>query len=202
MGGIHEEHVEWAVVNRLKAMIDQPPETPFNVTLGFSLFSTVLMWTKNRMWLRVEDARTDADKYALTAREKLGEALIVDAPWELSRAFPAGQGNGAVNNDFSQMPAWEFFKWLRDALAHGDGRTIRPLHWRSVETNKEWLGGFHVEFPRTKGSKEILTLHLFKRDLQTLGSQLANLFCQDLARGVDYQFRDAATLRMLEEVSQ
>lgn len=100
------------------------------------------------------------------------------------------------------MAAWDFFKWLRDALAHGDGRTIRPLHWTSNATGKEWLGGFRIEFSRTNGHAEVLTLHLFKRDIQNLGQQLAGLFCQHLAGGDDYHFRDSATLRMLEEVEQ
>jgi len=197
MGGIRDENVEWAVVNRLKAMLDHPPQTDFNVTLGFSLFSTILLWTKNRMWIR--DAAIPADEQALAAREQLGKIAIVDLPWELSRTFPAGQGIGEVNADFAEMAAWDFFKWLRDALAHGDGRTIQPLHWTSSATGKEWLGGFRVEFNRAHGHAEILRLHLFKRDIQNLGQQLADLFCQYLANGDDYHFRDSATLRMLEE---
>jgi hypothetical protein len=46
MGGIADEHVEWAVVNRLKAMLDVPPPTKFNVTQAFALFSAMLLWTK------------------------------------------------------------------------------------------------------------------------------------------------------------
>jgi hypothetical protein len=41
MGGIADEHVEWAVVNHLKAMLDEPPKTKFNVTQSFALISTV-----------------------------------------------------------------------------------------------------------------------------------------------------------------
>jgi hypothetical protein len=51
MGGIADEHVEWAVVNRLKAMLDAPPKTRFNVTQSFALFSAVLLWTKQRAWV-------------------------------------------------------------------------------------------------------------------------------------------------------
>lgn len=199
MGGIHEEHVEWAVINRLKAMIDEPPETPFNVTLGFSLFSTALLWSKNRMWLREADAESDADHSALAARTALGEARIVDPPWSLSRTFPQHHGEGEVNGDFVEMPAWEFFKWLRDALAHGDGRFIRPLHWRSPDSGKEWLGGFRISFPVTRepGARR-LCVHLFKSDLQRLGSQLADLFCLHLAKDGDYGFSDEATRGLLE----
>lgn len=199
MGGIHEEHVEWAVVNRLKAMLDQPPQTDFNVTLSFSLFSTILLWTKNRMWVQAIDG--PADDQATAARVKLGETLIVEEPWNLSMQFPPNHAPGDVNADFAAIKASDFFKWLRDALAHGDGRTIRPLHWTSNEAGREWLGGFLLTFPETKGSDRILTLHLFKRDIQRLGQQLADLFCRHIANGDDYHFRDSATLRMLEEAS-
>lgn len=39
MGGIADDHVDWAVVNRLKAMFDDPPKTNFNVTQSFALVS-------------------------------------------------------------------------------------------------------------------------------------------------------------------
>jgi hypothetical protein len=41
MGGIADEHVEWAVVNRPMAMLDEPPKTKFNVTQSLALFSTL-----------------------------------------------------------------------------------------------------------------------------------------------------------------
>ncbi|HJP67493.1 MAG TPA: hypothetical protein VJ846_01230 [Sphingomicrobium sp.] len=78
MGGISEASVEWAVVNRLKAMLDDPPKTDFNVTLGFSLFSTILLWTKNRMWIR--DAAILADEQALAARGSSAELRLLINP--------------------------------------------------------------------------------------------------------------------------
>jgi hypothetical protein len=39
---------EWAVVNRLKTMLDVPPKTKFKVTQSFALFSAMLLWTKQR----------------------------------------------------------------------------------------------------------------------------------------------------------
>jgi hypothetical protein len=40
-------------------MLDHPPQTDFNVTLGFSLFCTILLWTKNRMWVTAIDGSAD-----------------------------------------------------------------------------------------------------------------------------------------------
>jgi hypothetical protein len=48
---ISDRHVEWAVVNRLKAMLETPSQTAFNVTQSFAMFTTIVLWTKNRAWI-------------------------------------------------------------------------------------------------------------------------------------------------------
>lgn len=63
--GISDEHVEWAVVDRLKAMLDEPPKAKFNVTQSFALFNSILLWTKNRAWV---GARGWSDPIGLTPR--------------------------------------------------------------------------------------------------------------------------------------
>ena len=90
MGGILDAHVEWAIVNRLRAMLDDPPETKFNVTQSFALFTSGLMWAKNRAWVAGHRRdRThfdnDADKLAHDARLELGNQLICGDPWRLSQ---------------------------------------------------------------------------------------------------------------------
>ena len=93
MGAISDEQVEWAVVNRLKAMLDDPPKTKFNVTQCFAHFTTILLWTKNRAWVGgYREDRPDwfdeADHAAHNARERLRDARICDDPWRLSRIRP------------------------------------------------------------------------------------------------------------------
>src|SRR5262245_17450541 len=93
MGGLENKHVEWAVVNRLKAMLDKPPKTKFNVTQSFSLFSATLLSTKQRTWVGGDGAErpawfTEADHAARDAREALRSATIFDPPWLLSRVRP------------------------------------------------------------------------------------------------------------------
>ena len=143
MGGISDEYVEWAIVNRLKAMLDEPPKTTFNVTQSFALFSSVLLWTKNRAWVAGNHGvrgnwDNPADHLAHDVREAMRGKLITEAPWSLTQVTPRialvdGDDGPAsrrhrVNGDFEAMTAEDFFKWLRDALAHGDGRIIRPIH--------------------------------------------------------------------------
>src|SRR5690349_2964456 len=93
MGGISDVHVEWAVVDRLKAMLDDPPKTKFNVTQSFALFSSILLWTKNRAWVGGEGAERPhwfgaKDHAARDAREALRSSRICEEPWRLSRVTP------------------------------------------------------------------------------------------------------------------
>jgi len=87
MGGIPDEQVEWAVVNRLKGMLDAPPKTKFNVTQSFALFGAILLWTKNRAWVP-ETADGDADHAVRGVRISLGTGSIFETPWLLSTAPP------------------------------------------------------------------------------------------------------------------
>lgn len=208
MGEIADKHVEWAVVNRLKAMLDEPPKTKFNVTQSFALFSTVLMWTKNRIWVAGNRGQRRAwkdlaDHQAHDARELLRRTLIVEDPWCLSMAPPQialidhekepHRVAPQINADFAEMTAEVFFKWLRDALAHGDGRTIRPIHKPSARGNKTLLAGFQIVFAEANGSDRSLTLALYHADMRRVGAILADLFCQSLAGGDHYFEEDIAT---------
>lgn len=216
MGGIADEHVEWAVVNRLKAMLDEPPKTRFNVTQSFALFSCVLLWTKNRAWVagnygQRQNWQNPADHQAHDAREALRESMILDEPWRLSRRAPQfiavddkrepPDAGTQVNSDFVGVTAEVFFKWLRDALAHGDGRTIRPIHKRSVRGNKTLLAGFEIVFAEERGSDRNLILALYHSDMRRIGAILADLFCQSLSGGDRYFEQEAGTAN-IEEVER
>lgn len=216
MGGISNEQVEWAIVNRLKAMLDEPPQTTFNVTQTFALFSSVLLWTKNRAWVAGNNGQRgqwqdQADHLAHDVREAMRRKLITDDPWRLSRVVPQNvlvdraEGREVrerrINADFEAMTAENFFKWLRDALAHGDGRTIKPIHKLSVRTGNALLAGFRVEFNAERRSAEILKLDLFHDDMRRIGSVLADLFCQSLSGGDRYFEAEAGTARLQEAAS-
>lgn len=203
MGGISDDQVEWAVVHRLKQMLDDPPETKFNVTQTFAHFTAILLWTKNRA--RIGDARPQPDDPGAQLRDRLNGATIFDDPWLLSRehpAFPKAPANefqpevGPINRDFEGKTAAQFLKWLRDALAHGDGRYIRPLHKPSVRYDKTWLAGFKFTFNEERNSPRILTLHLYHHDMIRIGRALADDFCRELGRADEHFESEAA--RVLE----
>lgn len=96
------------------------------------------------------------------------------------------------------MTAEDFFKWLRDALAHGDGRTIRPMHKVSLRTGNTLLAGFRIVFEAERGAARRLTLDLFHADMRLMGGVLADLFCKALSGGDRYFEQEAGTARIEE----
>jgi hypothetical protein len=209
MGRIADEHVEWAVVNRLKAMLEEPPKTTFNVTQSFALFSTVLLWTKQRAWAEdnrrlTRDDWNPSDWAAHSVREQLRNEHIIAAPWQLSRRPPTfmlidGAEAPVINAAFDEMTAEAAFKWLRDALAHGDGRTIAPIHKPSSRGNREFLAGFRFE-ERRNGAQR-LCCSLYDVDMRRMGTELADRFCRALS-GLDrYEEYDVATASIEERAA-
>lgn len=213
MGSISDAQVEWAIVNRLKAMLDDPPQTPFNVTQTFALFSSILLWSKNRAWVagRRPDPGPNADENdnrAHEARKALSRALITGEPWRLSTTDPQiavlggelnqAPGEARINSDFDQMTAEAFFEWLRNAVAHVDARTMRPIHKVSRRTGMPLLAGFRFRCEERHGSARKLELHLYHNDMRRLGSELADLFCQSLSGGDRYFEEEAGTARLQE----
>jgi hypothetical protein len=198
MGEILNEHVEWAVVNRFKAMLDEPPKTKFNVTQSFALFSAILLWTKQRAWVPERRLTGPADHAARAVRAALQAKSIVEPPWLLSQnpleaatVNEPGVRRGRVNADFKDMTAEAFTKWVRDALAHGDGRTIKPIHKHSTRDDRSLLAGFEIR-ASARGDRE-RQLILYHADMKRIGAILADTFCQALSGGDKYFEQEAGT---------
>ena len=211
MGGIRDEHVEWAIVNRFKAMLDEPPKTDFNVTQSFALFSSILLWSKNRAWVAGNEGvrrswDDPAHHRAHDVREALRKTPITDEPWCLPLKPPevmlvGHAGERTVNTDFVGMTAEDFFKWLRDALAHGDGRTIKPIHKLSRDHHTTLLAGFKIEYAPPKVPRRTLVLSLYAADIRRLGIALADRFCRALSGGELYFEEEAGTARIKEQAA-
>ena len=201
---IDDRHVEWAVINRLKVMLDTPPRTRFEVTQSFALFTTILLWTKQRLWIGCDERFTEKDHRARDLREKLRDASIFDAPWSLSKQRPFSTMLDPINTDFEGMTAEQFIAWLRNAIAHSDGRgrkdgggSMRPIN-RPIRGNEASLEGFEIRFAEARGSSTILTLCLYRADMIRIGSVLADMFCKALSGNNEFFERDAATARIVE----
>src|SRR6478672_10638310 len=122
MTEITEDHVEWAVVGRLRLMLKELPKTPFNVTQSYALFAATLCWVVQR--IRVKNIETENDRAASVVRAKLSAQLINDLPWVLSDDRIARVGSTSFrvppSVGFCDHSAEDFFVSLRNAVAHGD----------------------------------------------------------------------------------
>jgi hypothetical protein len=107
-------------------------------------------------------------------------------------------GDQQINTDFAEMTTEGFFKWLRDALAHGDGRSIKPIHKFSVRRQKTLLAGFQIVFSERRNSDRNLALALYHPDMRRIGANLADLFCQSLSGGDRYFEQEAGTAKIEE----
>jgi hypothetical protein len=203
MGYIEPADAEWALMNRMKALLDQPKRTEYNVTQAVAVFSSILLWSQQR--IRTQDPNDLLQQPVANLLGGQRAGTIFDPPWSLSQFVPdrmacphGGLAAGVpVNQDFRGKTPFEFLVWLRDAFAHGDGRTIGPIHKLNRQGSIAYLGGIRIEFHESKPRRgqpapPILTCHLFKDDLLGIGRALADSFCEEIA-GVGYQNRDSAT---------
>ena len=153
MGAILEHAAEYETVRRLAAMLGTAKED-YRATESYALFSTILCWVMQRAGTRDDQAgRGDVQARAF------GDALRCDridgAPWHIE--------------EFPDMTAFDFFRLVRNSVAHGDGRQIRP--WNEGDI----LVGQIVTI---KGRE----LRLRRRDMQRLGCALAGVFCETMER--------------------
>jgi len=212
MGYIPEANVEWAMVNRLKAVLEAPEPTDFNVTRAFSAFCTILLWTKQRAWVGGNNPQLldPADLAANAVRRDLAAGSITDLPWSLSQIVPARMESldgrwregMAVNEAFFARPADAFFRWVRDVIAHGDGRKIRPISKIGRDGKVAYIGGVtlrsRADFLEPTQPQRELNLDLFKDDMVRLGSELADRFCVSMSQDPGYIHLDIATQSVRE----
>lgn len=152
MGAIFRHAEEYETVRRLAEMLTTAKED-YKATESYALFSTIVCWVIQRA--RTPETQNNAgDAQARAVGKALNDVLIQDKPWCVQQ--------------FPQMPALEFFILIRDAVAHGDARSVTPLN------NGELLVG---QAFRIKGQ----ILDLRRADMRRLGCQLARVFCDTMA---------------------
>ena len=189
MTAITDDHVEWAVVNRLQKMLEDPdpPHRQFNVTHTYALFTSILCWTLQRM--RADDAN---QPFASLLQKFQGEK-VRDAPWhikvEQSEVVPMTEasrlGVGAFP-EFADRSAAQFLIDLRNGVAHGDDRVVKPYHRRTSGGPERSLIGFTFQLEETKGrgkDKKVVwkgAITLLESDMRRIGSALADRFCKAL----------------------
>ena len=133
MTEITDDHVEWAVVDRLRIILEEGPHGKFNVTQTYALFSSILCWIIQRIRIpthEIRDAKTIAGKNDRSAHALWKSLNVIPAseePWSLP-VLPVQRIVSAEGRRIS-IPSPKNFEGrsigqslvnIRDAIAHGD----------------------------------------------------------------------------------
>lgn len=179
MGAITDDVAEYATVQRLSKMLCTAKED-YRATESYALFTAILCWVMQR--IRVDDGQNEpADECARSVQEYLKNQYISDSPWNVERV-----GN---------LSAFDFFMKLRNAVAHGDARSIRPVNRNSILVGHEFL-------LCERGREHIATVQLERRDMQRLGTSLAKCFCDEMKSVNQDEDIDAKVAELHEEGHQ
>jgi hypothetical protein len=183
MAMIDDRHVEWRVVARLRELLEELPPTTHDVTLTYSLFSTILCWVCQRIRDREHDAATSV--WAAFERE-----LAFDQPWGLSDIDRRAVTEGDLH--ISTLPVSVLLVGLRNAVAHGDDRKVRPHHIGDVGRPDRRLVGFDLDagfyrpgVQRTKHDPPEWgqwRLSVTAIDMRRIGLAVADRFCGQMDR--------------------
>ncbi len=189
MTEITRTHAEWAVVDRLRSMLNEPAHPEFGVTQAYGLCVAILAWVMQR--IRTPDSRASSaeDRAAIAARKSLEQEHVEALPWGLNTYGPVGQS--AEHGAFKDFSAFDFLRWLRDATCHGDARQISPSNMGGS------LVGFEIR-ATARGDHE-RSLVLSERDLRRIGNALAMVYCEALQTAAsntpDHFASDARSMR-------
>lgn len=138
MGEIRDEHYEWAAIDRLGKML-KSPHSSFKTTHTYSTFTAILCWTTQR--IRTCPIRPDKDINTRVhptndPNFEVFDAIQIALHSECIEGFfgklPKATGNLNTlrldDDDGNPISALAFLISLRHAVAHSDGRSVKPVN--------------------------------------------------------------------------
>lgn len=189
MTAITNAHAEWAVVDRLRAMLVESPHQAYNVTQSYALCVAILAWVMQRIRTPGNQVDTPDARAAVSVKARL-EGLPAEAmPWIALQ--PNIRSDTVDRGSLADQTAFDFLKSLRDAMCHGDARSVFPIN-RNGE-----LVGFEFRVMSREGVEWSSILK--ERDLRRIGTALAAMYCEALqaavAPGVHAFVDEASSMR-------
>jgi hypothetical protein len=215
----HRRHqrTQWAVVGRLRLMLEEPPHKMFNVTQTYALFTATLCWVMQRIRIKPNEVKTWNDRLATDTLNKFRNERIIEKPWSIqlvasgriARIGPYSVHVPAPVN-FSDHTVDRFLINLRDAAAHGDARNIEPFHIEGRVEGERLLAGFTFlcsEKDRNDSRKISWSgqITLLEDDMRRIGGLLPKVYCDALrhseAHRHDGHFGSDAARSIREDVA-
>jgi hypothetical protein len=178
MSAILEIHREYALVDRMKDLLKDPPKTNFSETLSYALFSSIIPWVCQR---------SRSPEYNFIYQKLLSTEL----PKSIKSYFRMLDGYEIPN-------AGEALVDIRNAISHADARRVIPIN----DNNR--LHGFKWLLFRKIGNENI---NIGKLSMRTLAIQRTGIFFADTYCSIirerqleesDEQFYDAVSMSLRE----
>lgn len=176
MGMISREQAEWAVVDRFRQMLDAP-EGAYLASQSYALFSSILCWVLQHIRVPQAYQFTDTDRAAGALLAELENEQVTAEPWGILSDPAARIVAGGVPvpspENFENHNAARFLINLRDAMAHGDARNVKPFN------HGELLLGFSFDCSELKRGRVVWQgrIVLLRSDMRRIGSALAARYC-------------------------
>lgn len=195
MTAISDDHVEWAVTDRLCSML-MAKHKQYNVSHTYAMFVGILCWTMQR--IRKPDGLLDSLKADLILSN------LLDEPWNIKILDTSKNSLTIMPNSSllvlsgeKDVTPWRLILALRNALAHGDARNVTPCHRQAGSGPTHELIGFTIHCDEKDKRKKVIwegTITLLESDMRRIGSALATSFRDNLqlASGQS-QFAEEAT---------
>lgn len=177
MGMISREQAEWAVVDRLRQMLEEP-QGAYLASQSYALFSSILCWVMQHVRVHRDYRFTDMDRAAGALLTRLKAQSIEEAPWSILSEPTARIVDGGIPvpspEGFENHTAARFLINLRDAMAHGDARKVQPYNHGEV------LVGFRFNCSELKNRNVAWQgrIVLLRSDMRRIGCSLALQYCE------------------------
>jgi hypothetical protein len=179
----------------------------FPVTLSYACFTATLAWIA----LCIRDQRNETASKVLKQLE--GQTVEQD-PWHIRTTedlIPLTEAGGIGFKPVAEirgLTADRLIIALRNAVAHGDARRVRPYHVKQADQAARELVGFTFLCEETKGrgkGKVVIwsaAIALLESDLRRIARYLADTFCKALRQSEEHRrdghFEADATLGVIE----
>lgn len=197
---ILEEHVEWAVMDRLRGLLERTRElgTEHTVTLSLSLVLSIVAWGRQRIGANPIEWGESLRKGLLTPVTRFPWLIPAECLDGDVEAYPNGKRQKGRLVPLRDASAWEFLIFLRNSVAHGDHRNIRPMSEALGQYDpRHRLSGFEI----SNNCNRITGVARLHEDvLVRFGTAAGRLFCA--AYGLNANEQQDAEQGVLEREEQ